>query len=112
MWSYYYLCCPKRFPIPLQELFEQIPMNTRKIIVQRIKHNDIEMLLDTLFKQSSDRIEIIFGILSKAPLVSQEILFSKEVRLLKSFIKVDTIHLQDVLEHTEEYLSKLKPNAV
>jgi len=108
MWYYYYLCCSKRLPSHLQELIHRFPYTTINILYKKVNCKDIEVLLSTIYKQSHERIEIIINILRKAPLSSQEILLSKEIRLLKAFIKIDMIYLQDVEENTEKYLSKLK----
>ena len=74
-----------------------------------LERKDQEKLLDTLSKQSEDRVVLLVLILTQQKEEVIQKLFKKEVRLLNALLKADTNYLEDTAK-TPEYIESVIMN--
>ena len=97
----------KRVSTHYQPYLERLPLFCQKQLSKSFSIQDQELILDTLSKQSEERINLICTILDQQYDDTIIELCKKEVRLIRAFIKIDTQYLHESLNKPDLLYEKL-----
>lgn len=84
-----------------QLYFNKLPYDAQQILKKKVK-KDQEKLLDTFSQQSEYRIELIVSILSQQSIEVLDHLFTKETRLLKALMKIETNYMEEYAKKPDD----------
>ncbi len=90
-----------------QPYLERLPLFCQEQLSKSFSIQDQELILDTLSKQSEERINLICTILEQQYNDTIIELCKKEVRLIRAFIKIDTHYLHESLNKPDLLHEKL-----
>jgi hypothetical protein len=89
-----------------QTYFNRLSTDCQECL-SRLQRKDQEKLLDTLSKQSEDRIQLLLSILGQLKTEVIHELFKKEVRLLNALLKADTSYLEEYSKKPDQIESAI-----
>ena len=98
---------PKINPI-YEPIFNRLPLFCQKTLSSSLAIKDQESILETLGKQTEEKIELICIILGEQFDDTIIELCKREVRFIKALLKIDISFFHDVLHKPEVLADKIK----